>query len=165
MECLASKQSMVAKHLIQALAMRLKTNHTCPLTPMHIPGHQKIADVPSCSFESHPALHCVTDSDVLTLFNSMFPLPNQQLWTVFHSNYEVAMRMISALQMQPFELYGWRQLPKVGKHLAKLVCLRPAFGSGSIHATHPFPNPRQMPHRLCCPHKNMFLRPGMKGTK
>ncbi len=108
-ERLALKWSRVAKHLIHALAMHLKTNRTCPLTPMHIQGHENaIADVPSCSFGSHLAWHCATDSDVLALFNSMFPLPNQQLWTVFRLDYEVATRVISALQMQPFELDGRR---------------------------------------------------------
>jgi hypothetical protein len=74
---------------------------------MLIPGHQNvIADVPSRSFRSHPAWHCATDSDILTLFNSMFPHPNQQSWTVFRPDYEVAMRVISALRMQLFELDG-----------------------------------------------------------
>ena len=33
---LASKRSIVAKNLIQALALHLKMTHACPLTPMHI---------------------------------------------------------------------------------------------------------------------------------
>ncbi len=62
-ERLALKWSTVAKHLIQALAMYLKTNQTCPITPMHIPGHQHtIANVLSCSFGSHLAWHCATVS-------------------------------------------------------------------------------------------------------
>jgi hypothetical protein len=105
-----------------------KTNQTCLLTPMHIPGHQNaIADVPSRSFGCHPAWHCATDSDVLTLFNSMFPLPNQQSWTVFHLNYKVAMHVISALWMQPFKLDGWRRHPKVGKHVSKIGAPTPGL--------------------------------------
>jgi hypothetical protein len=120
-ERLVSKRSTVAEHLIQALPMHLKTNRTCSLTPMHIPEHQNtIADVPSCSFGSHPAWHCATDSNLLTLFNSMFPLPNQHSWMVFCPNYEVAMHVILALRMQSFGLDGWRQLPKVGKHVGKI---------------------------------------------
>jgi hypothetical protein len=76
---------------------------------MHILKHQHaIADVPSRSFGSYPAWHCATDLDILTLCNYLFPLPNQQLWTVFRLNYKVAMRMILALRIQPFELDGWR---------------------------------------------------------
>jgi hypothetical protein len=37
---LASKRSIIAKNLIQALALQLKTQHACPLTPMHIEGKQ-----------------------------------------------------------------------------------------------------------------------------
>ena len=35
---LASKRSVVAERLVQALAMQLTCTHTCPLTPMHIKG-------------------------------------------------------------------------------------------------------------------------------
>jgi hypothetical protein len=88
---------------------------------MLIPGHgNAIEEVPSRSFGCHSAWRCATDSDILTLFNSMFPLPNQQSWTVFHPNYKVAMYVILALQMQPFKLDGWRRLPKVGKHVGKI---------------------------------------------
>ncbi len=34
--CLASKKSTVAEHLIQALALRLKSQQACPIMPMHI---------------------------------------------------------------------------------------------------------------------------------
>ncbi len=45
---LVSKKSSVAKNLIQALALQLKTQHACPLTPMHIEGKwNTISDVPS----------------------------------------------------------------------------------------------------------------------
>ncbi len=44
---LASKRSIVAEQLIQALALRLKSTHTCPLTPLHIEGiRNKIAGIP-----------------------------------------------------------------------------------------------------------------------
>ncbi len=53
--CLPSKQSMVAKHLIQVLAMHLKIHWACPLTPMHIEGKRNaIADIPLRLFGSNP---------------------------------------------------------------------------------------------------------------
>ncbi len=77
---------MVAKHLVQALAMCLKIQQACPLTPMHIEGKcNAIADTPSRLFGSIPLWKCETDSNLLTLFNSMFHLPNQQSWTVFQA--------------------------------------------------------------------------------
>jgi hypothetical protein len=35
---LASRRSVVAEHLVQVLALCLKTMHACPLTPLHIEG-------------------------------------------------------------------------------------------------------------------------------
>jgi hypothetical protein len=65
---LASKKSTIAKHLIQALALRLMSQRACPLMPMHIEGKfNVIADVPSHLVGSKPAWHCNTDSDLLML--------------------------------------------------------------------------------------------------
>jgi hypothetical protein len=45
---LASKWSLVAKHLVQALALQLKIQRACPLTTIHIAGRRNaISDVPS----------------------------------------------------------------------------------------------------------------------
>jgi hypothetical protein len=88
---------------------------------MHIERKRNaIADVPSRLFGGNPVWHCNTDSDLLTLFNSMFPLPNQLSWTVFHLNCGVVTCMILALQMKPFALDDWRQLPKVGRHVGNI---------------------------------------------
>jgi hypothetical protein len=74
---LASRRSVVAEHLVQVLALRLKTMHACPLTPLHIEGVQNaIADVPSRLFGSNPAWTCKSDSELLTLFNTCFPFPS-----------------------------------------------------------------------------------------
>lgn len=113
---LASKRSTVAEHLIQALALRAKQQKACPFTPIHIAGKRNaIADIPSRSFGSNPAWHCDTDEALLTLFNSTFPLPLQQSWTIFRLNYRAVMRVISALRMKPFALDDWRRLPSPGK--------------------------------------------------
>ncbi len=117
---LASKKSSITENLIQALALRLKTQHACPLTPMHIEGKQNaISDVPSQSFGSNPKWACKSDDNLLTLFNSMFPLPMQKSWTVYHPNCAVVTCMISILQMKPFMLDDWRRLPKLGRHVGK----------------------------------------------
>ncbi len=111
----------VAEHLIQTLVLRLKSQRACPFTPMHIEGKRNaIADVPSRLFGSNPARHCNTDLDLLMFFNSMFPLPNQLSWTVFHLNCGVVTRVILALRMKPFVLEDWRQLPKVRRHVGNI---------------------------------------------
>jgi hypothetical protein len=118
---LASKKSIIAKNLIQALALGLKTQHACLLTPMHIEGKwNAISDVPSQSFGNNPKWMCKTDEDLLTLFNSMFLLQMQKSWTVYRPNCAVATRVISILQMKPFALDNWRQLPKVGQHVCNI---------------------------------------------
>ncbi len=115
------KKSSIAENLIQALALRLKTHHACPLTPMHIEGKRNaISDVPSWSFGSNPKWTCKSDDDLLTLFNSMFPLPMQKSWTVYRPNCAVVTRVISILQMKSFALDNWRRLPKVGQHVGKI---------------------------------------------
>jgi hypothetical protein len=113
---LAPKRSTVAEHHIQALALRAKQQKACPFTPIHIAGKRMaIADIPSRSFGSNPAWHCTSDNDLLTLFNSTFPLPSQQSWTVFRLNCKTVMRVISTLRMQPFALDDWRRLLSPGK--------------------------------------------------
>ena len=72
---LASKSLLVAAMLLRALALRLKMRRASPLTPLHIAGVQNaITDIPSRSFGSVKKWHCKEDSDLITLFNSKFPL-------------------------------------------------------------------------------------------
>jgi hypothetical protein len=88
---------------------------------LHIEGKcNAITDIPLCLFGSNPLWKCNTDSNLLTLFNSMFHLPNQQSWTVFHMYYKLVTSVTLALQMKPFELDGWRQLPKVERHVGNI---------------------------------------------
>jgi hypothetical protein len=116
---LASWWSLIAEHLVQALALRLKASKTCPITitTLHIEGKQNaISDVPSRSFGSNPAWHRDSDLDFLTLFNSLFPLPSQNSRTGFHLNSKVVMRLISTLRTQHSDLEEWRRLPRTGTH-------------------------------------------------
>jgi hypothetical protein len=113
---LASCRSVVAEHLVQALTLWLKTMHTCPLTPLHIEGKRNaIANVPPWLFGSNRAWTCASDTDLLNLFNTLFPLPQQKSWTVYHPNCTVVTCVISALRMKPFALDDWRQLPTSGR--------------------------------------------------
>ena len=54
--CLESRCLHIAENLIQALALRLKMQCACPLTPIHIAGKRNaISDIPSRSFGSNPS--------------------------------------------------------------------------------------------------------------
>jgi hypothetical protein len=114
---LATRGSMVSAHLIRALALRLKLNGTCPITPLHMAGEENsMTDIPSRSFGSKQKWHCNSNNELLTLFNNLVPIPSQNSWTIFQISYAVGMRVTSVLQMKDSTLEEWQRLPKVGKH-------------------------------------------------
>ena len=55
---------------------------------------------------SKPKWHCKSNTDLLTLFNNLFPIP-QNSWTVFQISYAVGMRVTSVLPMTDFTLEEW----------------------------------------------------------
>ena len=113
---LATRGSLVSAHLIRALALRLKLNGTCPITPLHIAGEENsMTDIPSRSFGSEPQWLCKTNDDLLTLFNTTFPLPNQSSWNIFQLSYALSTGVTSVLLMKDFTLEEWRRLPKAGR--------------------------------------------------
>ncbi len=115
---MASRNSFIAKCILQILAMRLKIRQTSPLTPQHIRGeHNAIADIPSRSFGSNSQWHFKTHDELLTFFNNTFPLPHQASWTVFQISNKISTRVISLLLTKRFELEEWRRLPPLGKHI------------------------------------------------
>jgi hypothetical protein len=115
---MAAKGSLVAGELLRALALRMKQKHVSPLTTLHIAGQKNaMTDIPSRSFGSEKKWYCKNDDDLLTLFNSAYPLPNQNSWTVFRPSFEISMRVISVLRMKAFGMGEWRRLPKLGKHI------------------------------------------------
>jgi hypothetical protein len=112
---LATRRSLVLVHLIRVLALRLKLKGTCPITPLHIAGEENsMMDIPLHSFGSEPKWLCESNHNLLTLYDTLFPLPNQNSWTVFQISYAFGTQVTSALQMKDFTLDMWRRLPKVG---------------------------------------------------
>ena len=112
---MASKSSLVAGMLLRALGLRMSAVKASPLTALHIPGkHNRIADVPSRSFGYKAEWHCKTDTEFLNLFNSLFPLKNQESWHLFTLHNNICMRVISILLMKVSGLQEWRRLPKIG---------------------------------------------------
>ena len=74
-----------------------------------------MTDIPSRSFGSEPQWLCKTNDDLLTLFNSTFPLPDQSSWNVFQLSSKISTRVTSVLLTMDFTLDEWRRLPKAGK--------------------------------------------------
>ena len=118
---LAAKHSHIAIQLLRALALRLQLKKASPLTPLHIAGvDNAMTDIPSRSFGSEPKWLCKTDSELLTLFNRTFPLPNQASWTVYRPSSEIATRLISILRMKDFTADEWRRLPTIGRNIGNV---------------------------------------------
>ena len=96
--------------------MRLKRMNVSPLTMLHVPGKQNaMTDIPSRSFGSEPKWHCKSDAELLTLYNSSFPLPHQRSWTVYRPSNALSMRVCSVLRMRHTTMAEWTRLPKPGK--------------------------------------------------
>jgi hypothetical protein len=111
---LATCGSLMLAHLIQALALQLKLNGTCPITPLHIAGKENsMMDIPLHLFGSKPKWLCKTNTDLLTMFNKLFPLPTQDSCTAFQLTYAIGMRVTSILLMTDSNLEEWWRLPKV----------------------------------------------------
>eukprot|EP00986_Skeletonema_menzelii_P004917 scaffold1721_cov105-Skeletonema_menzelii.AAC.2 len=115
---MASKNSYIAKCILQIIALRQKIRMTSPLTPQHIKGEQNsITDIPSRSFGSKPEWHFKSHMELLTFFNKRFPLPQQNSWTVFQISNRLSTKVISLLLTRHFVLDEWRRLPPIGKHI------------------------------------------------
>jgi hypothetical protein len=118
---MACQSSLVAKQLIPVLTLCINVQRSCLLTTLHIVGDQNtMTDIPLQSFESTPKWHFKTEADLLTFFNQIFPLPHQNSWNVSQPTSAIATRVISILQIMPFKLEDWRQLPAVAKNIGTI---------------------------------------------
>jgi hypothetical protein len=111
-----------------------KTAKSMPPHPyLHRGRTNVIADVPSWSFGSNPAWKCESDNELQTLFNSLFPIPEQNSWTIYLMNCELVSHVTSIMQTQPFELdESGGDFQKLGDTLAKLVLIHQTNGSGLV---------------------------------
>ena len=118
---MASKSSHVAGQLVRALALRMKMKGVSPLTTLHVEGKKNaMTDIPSRSFGSNPAWHCTSDTELLSLYNKKFPLPNQRSWTVFHLNSEIFSRVLVVLRMKDTTMGEWRRLSTIGRFIGQI---------------------------------------------
>ncbi len=79
-----------------------------------------MTDIPSRSFGSEPKWFCRDDAELLTLFNTTFPIPGQNSWTTFRPSSVICMHVILVLWMMAFRMEEWRRLPNVGKHTGNI---------------------------------------------
>jgi hypothetical protein len=54
------------------------------------------------------------------MYNKIFPLHNQQSWTVFNISTDLFTRVLSALQMKGLEMDEWQGLPRSGRFVGAI---------------------------------------------
>ena len=134
---MAAKGSLVADQLLRALSLRMKLRQVSPLTTLHIEGKKNaMTDIPSRSFGSEPKWFCKDDTELLTLFNKTFPIPQQNSWTAFQPSSAICMRVISVLRTSE-------------NTLAALESLCRTSSSGPLLTGNPILQKGPMPHWLC----------------
>ena len=118
---LAARGSLVVIQIVRALTQRLKNSGASPLTPLRIAGEENdMTYIPSRSLRSNISWFCKNYTDLLKCFKTNPPFPNQASWTVSSPSNAVSMKVISALQMQHFEMGKWLQLKKAGNVFEKV---------------------------------------------
>ena len=83
---LSCKRSLVGQRLLRALVIRHVATRSSPLAPWSIAGaNNQMADLASRSFrKGGKGNFLLTDSQLLTKFNSQFPLTQEASWQLHH---------------------------------------------------------------------------------
>ena len=114
----ASRSSNVAGRLLRILGLRQRVNRSSPIVTEHLPGILNVlGDIPSRSYGNKKKWKCKHDADLLTLFHSLLPLPNQQCWRGYQLASAITSRVISELETPRSTMDAWTRLPKRGKSI------------------------------------------------
>ena len=109
-------RSLVAGHLLRALALRQQICKSAPLLVVPIAGEaNRMADVAS-RFSSDTTLQHSSPT-LLHYFNSNFPQTNS--WEEFHLRPKLGSLVMSSLRGTQSTLESWRRLPGLAKSIGK----------------------------------------------
>ena len=98
---LAVRGTLVEMQLVLEVTLGLNNSGASPLTPLHIAGKENsMTDNSSRSFGCNLSWFCKNVTDLLNLFNTNLPLPNQAPSTVFRPSNAVSMKIISASRIK-----------------------------------------------------------------
>ena len=112
---MSSTSSILANHLLRALAVRQHVHRTSPLLCMHIAGaNNDIADVPSRSYSNNT--FTTSQKPFLETFSRLFPLKQPHSWREFHLKAKLSSRVMSLLRGKPLTLGSWMQIPGQDKN-------------------------------------------------
>ena len=107
--------SIIASHLLRALAMRQHIMQASPLLTTHIEGNQnKIADM-AASRSFNDSNFTKTNKPFLHTFNTLFPLQKDS-WKEYTVPTKIFSQVISCLRGQPLAMELWTRTTKKGKN-------------------------------------------------
>ena len=108
------KRSRVGQRLLRALSIRHVATKSSPLAPWSIAGaNNQMADLASRSFRKGGKGNFeLTDTALLTKFNSLFPLTQEASWHLHHLNNNISSLVFSELRQQQQPMGSWLRLPK-----------------------------------------------------
>ena len=117
---LHSSKSIIAGHLLRALAIRQHVHQSSPLLTISIAGILNIlADVASRSFREQPFTNN-PHIPFLQHFQSLFPLPQGASWKECHLEEKLCSRVISCLRGNPLAMASWIKIPRTGKNTGNI---------------------------------------------
>lgn len=104
---MASRQSRIGGRLAKGIAMRARSRRMCLPEAVSIQGKQNdMADVASRSFSAASG-YMFSDAELLTHFNSHFPLPQNRSWRVVTLPPEDISKVVSTLRGQRLTMAQW----------------------------------------------------------
>ncbi len=109
---MASKsKSPTAGRLLRGLAIMLFANHAGPLTMIHVPGVDNLmADIASRPTKAQKLFFAkapLSDTDFCSSFDTAFPFPNNQLWTLTDISKWLKFNVFEMLRGKRLALRQW----------------------------------------------------------
>ena len=106
---LCSTKSVIAGHLLRALAIRLHVHQASPLLTTHVAGDENtMAD--SASRSARLPVFTSSNKPFIITFNSLFPLPQNTSWTEFHVPNTTLSLVTSCLHGKQLSLELWTKI-------------------------------------------------------
>ena len=114
----STSTSVVAGHLLRALALRLHINRAAPLQTLHIAGKEnKMADMASRSFTDN--IFTNSNKTFIDVFSTQFPLQNTS-WKEYHIPKKITSKVISCLRGKPLAMASWTTIIKQEKNIGTI---------------------------------------------
>ena len=145
----SSTSSIPAARLLRLLSLRQRTRRTSSLLPMHIQGSDNtMADVSSRAFKHGEYFHAA--SNIVSYFNSNFPLTQNRSWQEHKVPRKLSWRVISSLLGEQLPMESLTRLPKLATNIGVTgAVIQPhANRLPPLVMKHPLPKPSSLPASL-----------------